>query len=253
LIGGLMAETDPAVAAVTGDADNHKGEAKDNQQGASDWAKDFDEGIRKRIEKFKTPADLAKGYVELETYSSKGLQDMTDSEKEKFFKRLGLPESPEGYELSGVTLPEGIPQNPDADKAFKELAKSLRLTKDQAKGGHEWLMKRAATAIIAQRAASKKQAEDAENSLRTSWATAYDANQAAVEKVIRLGGDKFVQFMNNGPGKDPTVREGLLAISKMFADETLVSGKPPGKQKTEGTVPQGFVFDPSKSPELVNK
>jgi len=248
-----MAETDLIAAAVTGAADNHEGDTKDNQQGASDWTKDFDEGLRKRVEKFKTPADIAKGYVELETYSSKSLQDMTDSEKEKFFKRLGLPESPEGYELSGVVLPEGIPQNPDADKAFKDLAKSLRLTKDQAKGGHEWLMKRASDAIIAQRQAVRKQGDDAESTLRTSWGVSFDANSQAVEKVIRLGGDKFVQSMNNGPGKDPVIREGLYAISKLMADETLVSGRVPERKKEEKAIPDGFVFDPSLSPELATK
>lgn len=244
-----MAETDPAVAIVTGgDIDNPKDSAKDNQSGSSDWAKDFDEGLKKKVEKFKSPADLAKGYAELEVYSSKTLQDMTDSEKDRFFKRLALPEKPEDYELSTVKLPDGIPSSEEGDKAFKELAKTLRLTKEQAKAGHEWLMTRASTSITAQRSASKKLAEERESALRTAWGTSHDANQAAVEKVLALGGEEFVKFMNSGPGKDPAVRQGLYQISKQFADETLVSGKV--KTGTQPVQRPGMVVDFSKSPEL---
>jgi hypothetical protein len=243
-----MAETDPAAVVVTDTkVDNPKDTAKDNQQGASDWTKDFDEGLRKRLEKFKTPSDLAKSYVELETMQSKAFQDMTPEEKEKYLKRLGLPESAEGYELSDVALPEGVPKNVEADKAFKELAKNLKLTKDQAKGGHEWLMKRAAATISAQREAMKRQTEERESALRTTWGSAYDANQAAVEKLLKLGGDEFTQFMNSGPGKEAAVRKGLYAISKLLADETLVSGVVTQRKQE---IPKGFVFDPSLSPEL---
>jgi hypothetical protein len=243
-----MAEVDVVAAAVTGAADNHDTTADDNHNGSSDWAKGLDDGLKKKVEKFKTPSDLAKGYVELEAYSSKAFQDMTDSEKEKYFKRLGLPESPEAYELSGVVLPEGINQDPKADAEFKTVAHALKFTKEQTKSAHEWLMKRAANSIIAQRAAAKKQAEDRESALRTSWGVSFDANDAAAKKAIALGGDAFVQFFNSGPGKDPVIREGFLAISKLMADETLVSGKPPRRETA--TVRPGMVADFSKSPEL---
>jgi len=246
-----MAETDVVTSAVVaGLPENRAAVTDDNQPGASDWAKDFDEGLRKKVDKFKSPKDLATGYVELETYSSKTLQDMTPDQKEKFLKRLGLPEKPEEYELSNVTLPEGNTRPASAAAEFKAMMKTLNLTKDQGKGLDEWLMKRASDSIIAGRAAAKKQGEDNESALRASWGASFDANNTAVDRVIRLGGDKFVQRMNDGLGKDPVLREGFYAISKLMADETFVAGR---ADRTKAGSPPGFVFDVEKSPELMNR
>ena len=244
-----MAEVDPAAAIVTEGKtdDNHGAKAEGNQQGASDWAKDFDEGLRKRVEKFKTPADLAKSYVELETYSSKSFQDMTPEQKEKYIKRLGLPESPDGYELSTVSLPQGIERSPRADAEFKKLVHDMKLTKEQAKGIHEYSMRKFSESVIAAREAEKRQSEEKENALRTAWGAALEANNQSVEKLIRLGGDEFVQAMNSGPGKEPSIRKGLFEISKLLANETLVSGR---VEQPKSQARPGFVVDFSKSPEL---
>lgn len=242
-----MAEQDVVADIVTGSADNHKEPTDDNPQGASDWAKGFDEGLQKKVEKFKSPKDLATGYAELEAYSSKSFQDMTPDQQEKYLKRLGLPEKPEEYELSAIVLPEGRTRPDTAKAEFRNIMKTLKLTKDQGKGLDEWMMKRAADTIVAQRAAFKKQAEEQESALRTSWAAAFDSNTANVEKLISFGGDEFVKRMNEGPGKDPTIRKGLYAISKLIADETFVAGRVE-RAKTGQT--DGLVFDASKSPEL---
>jgi len=232
-----MAETDVATGLVAGKTDNDKKDDQHNQDGS--WVDGFDDGLRKRVEKFKTPADLAKAYVEIETDRSRIIET----------QRVGLPDSPEGYELSTMALPEGLDRSKEADAEFKAFVHSLKLTKDQAKGLHEWAMKRAAGGVIAQREAMHKQAEQDESSLRTVWGQSFDGNQAAVEKVIKFGGDKFVERMNAGPSKDPIIRAGLYAISKLFADETLVSGRVEPREKKPEDRP-GFVFPTSKSPEL---
>ena len=232
-----MAETDVAAGFVAGKTDNDKNDGQHNQDGS--WVDGFDDGLRKRVEKFKTPADLAKAYVEVETDRSRIIEA----------QRVDLPDSPEGYELSTVAFPEGLDRSKEADAEFKAFVHSVKLTKDQAKGLHEWAMKRATGGIIAAREATRKQTEQDESFLRTAWGQSFDGNQAAVEKVIQYGGDKFVERMNSGPGKDPIIRAGLYAISKLFADETLVSGRvEPRKEKAESR--EGFVFDTSKSPEL---
>ncbi len=247
-----MAETDvvaQSVVTAESEADNHIAASDGNQQGESDWTKDFDEGLRKKVEKFKTPKDLATGYTELEAYQSKSFQDMTPDQQEKYLKRLGLPEKPEEYELSAITLPEGHSRPVTAASEFKAIMKELKLTKDQGKRLDDWMMKRAADSIIAQRTAVKKRADENESALRTSWAASYEANNANVEKLIKFGGDKFVQVMNNGPGKDAVIREGLYAISKLIAEETFEKGRVEERNKT--SIPSGFVFDVSKSPELL--
>jgi hypothetical protein len=143
-------------------------------------------------------------------------------------------------------LPEGLKQPQEADAEFKAFVHSLRLTKDQARGLHEWAMSRATKGYVAAKTAQERQIKESEDSLKTAWGALFDANMAAVNRVIQLGGDQFVQAMNSGPGKDAVIRAGLLAISKMFADDTLVSGRVEKKQPLR----PGFVVDFSKSPEL---
>lgn len=256
-----MAEADAvATAMVTGASpDNPDAATQHNQAGANgsvtggDWGTVPDE-LKKVVEGkgWKAPSDAVKSYVELEKFASKSVQDMSPEEREKFAKtRLGRPEKPDELPLSNVTLPEGFPK---PDKASEdELRKvvwsmqSLPL-KEQAKYLHEWATKKAVEAFISMRSADGKRREESETKLRQTWALDYEGNNTKVDKLLALGGDELVQWANNGPGKDPVVRMGLLKIAKLFSDETLVTGAvPPATQGDAG----GFVVDFSKSPELV--
>jgi len=235
---------------VAGDG-NDKGSSAENHQSSSDWLNDLDADLKPRLEKFRTPKDLAKSYVELEKYSSKAVQDMTPAEKDKFFKRLGLPESSEDYELSSVVMPKELPSSKEADAAFKELALKLKLTKAQAKELHEYASKNGANAFIAAKQANAKKKEEAETSLRGEWGTDFDGNLRGAQEVVRkFGDDDIVQYMNEGPGNEPRMLKFLLKIKKAISDDTLEQGRVPLFDRKAAN--QGFVFDPSKSPELAN-
>lgn len=258
-----MADSDALAAAVsagtagTGDGAAHtQGGATGGAAGEVDWRQEVPEDIRPTIAKYAKPSDLAKGYSELVKKLGSTVQipgsSSTEEERAAFYKRLGLPESPEGYELSDIVLPDGLQRTQEGDAEFKKFVHSLKLTKEQTKGLHEWWMKRASEAVVAQRDAAKRRADEQDAAIKSAWGSGYEANRAAVSKVIQLGGDKFVEKMNSGPGKDPDILLGLLAISKQFADETLVAGRVE-RPKGKGTVPAGFVFDPTLSPELTQR
>ena len=67
-------------------------------------------------EKFKDVESLAKAYQNLEKLQGNSVQlPETDVERDKFYKRLGVPDSVDGY----------------AEGGNRELAKDLRLTPDQ--------------------------------------------------------------------------------------------------------------------------
>src|SRR3990167_6286070 len=109
-----MTDADAVAIAVAtgGNSDNPPAATQPNQPPpagaapADAWGTD-DASLRKVIEAkgWKAPADALKSYVALEQYSSKPVQDMSPEDRERFMKRLGRPESPDGYELSNVTLP----------------------------------------------------------------------------------------------------------------------------------------------------
>lgn len=251
-----MAEADAtATGMVTGAADNPKPDGQHNQAQASgsaaagDWGTgEFAEVIKQKG--WKSPGDAVKSYVALEKFASKSVQDMDQEEREKFYKRLGRPEKPDELVLSTLTLPEGFEVPKEFDGELRKVihqSQSLPM-KEQAKLLHEWLLKRAVDAWSAARSGVAKKREADESALRNSWLSDYDGNNAKVDQLIRLGGDDVVQYMNNGPGKEPVMRQWLLKVASMFAQETLVTGKPPA----EKAAPSGFVVDfAEKSPELM--
>jgi len=245
-----MAENDQSASLAAGDG-NGQGAQSDNHGGSSDWISGLAEEFRDIVKSkgWKKPDDVVKSYRELEKFSSKAVQDMTPGEKDKFFKRLGLPESQEEYELSSVVMPEGITRDADADKAFKDLAYKLKLTKAQAKELHEYASKTGAGAVISARQAMAKKREEAESKLRGEWGSDFDANIRGAQDVIRkFGEDETIQYMNEGPGNEPRMLRFLLRIKKAISDDTLESGRVPSDFDRSGGA--GMVVDFSKSPEL---
>jgi hypothetical protein len=249
-----MAEADAVATALAtgGNPDNPSQATQHNPPAAAqDWGTAIPDEFKEVVKAkgWKGPADAIKSYVELEKYSSKAVQDMSAEEKDKLLKRLGRPESPDGLELANVQLPEGLPRSPNADKELQQVVWEMQALplKQQAKKLHEWAAQKAAASFLSAKQAQEKQLADAEAALRQAWGASYDANMANVEKLLKLGGDEFAQFMNAGAGRNPAVRKGLYAISKLMTDETLVQGKPPAA----GVKPTpGMVVDFSKSPEL---
>lgn len=242
------------VLATGGNPENPSAPAQQNPPaaaGSDAWKNDFPAELKPRLEKFKTAQELAKGYVELENFSSKAVQDMDQSERERFMKRLGRPESPDGLELGKVTLPEGLPRAPEADKELQQVVWEMQALplKQQAKKLHEWAAAKATAGFLASKQAQERQASEAETALRQAWGLGYEANNVSVDRLLKLGGEEFAQFMSAGPGKNPVIRKGLYAISKFFADDTLITGKAP-PPKAESTGSPGMVVDFSKSPEL---
>src|SRR3990167_76746 len=206
-----MTDADAVVTAVAtsgvNPADNPPATTQPNQPPpagaapADAWGTD-DASLRKVIDAkgWKAPADALKSYIALEQYSSKPVQDMSPEERERFMKRLGRPEAPDGYELTtSVIPPQGFPQRPkEADKEFRELMHKVHTLplKDQPKALLEWSMTKAVQGFAAQKQAEAKALEQNESDIRKAWGLEYEANRAISDKAARLSGDEFVQWLN---------------------------------------------------------
>lgn len=213
---------------------------------AADWAMDLPEDIKKQLAgRFKSPADLAKSYTALEHSLGKNIQDMTSEEREKLVKRLGRPESPDAYELSNVTMPEGMTRDPEFDKGFKELVFKVQAMplKEQAKYYHEYFLQDSAKKYAGMRANIAKVFDASETELRKSWGLDFDTNMALSQKVAKIGGDEMVQWLNSGPGKLAVLRKWMFAIGKLMSDDTLESGS---LVPRESSGKPGLVFDAGK-------
>lgn len=163
---------------------------------AADWKAGLPEDLRTAVDKYATPADLAKGYREAEKLiGKKGVilpgENATPEEMQAFHAALGVPPAPEGYELKA---PEGIPEgawSDDLAKAFAAEAHKLGLTPAQARGLAEWQTKLSADAMARQ--GMEPDGRTWEEALRADWGASYDANIATAVRAMKEFGDQEIQ------------------------------------------------------------
>jgi hypothetical protein len=150
-------------------------------------------------------------------------------------------------EYASFTTPEGVTLNPDLVGSFKERAKALNLTQEQAQGFVD---------IASQLAAGWEQQHlAAVDAARNKWrATATadpeigGAEQAAKMAVVAKARDTFAtpalrEFLDaSGLGDHPEVIRLLYRVGKAVSEDTLVTtGRPTDTQRTT----ESILFDKS--------
>lgn len=194
----------------------------------------FEEKDRARLAKFKTGNDLAKSYLHLENKLGAAItlpgKDATSEEKDAFYKRLGRPESKDGYELDTLFLADGLTKDVETENRIREIAFDLGLNKENARRLHKTFID------LANRGAAMvgEMKEKARETLRKEWSGEYDKNIALIGKVLRKFGDaQTVQYMNSGPGNDPVMLRLLAKFGKTMTPDTLEQGSIPSAANEE--------------------
>jgi len=234
-----MADADPTVTSLAagGEPENSTGAGPENPPQPPETPKEeglkFDgmsEEQRTKLARFKTQNDLGKSYLELERKLGASVvlpgKDAKQEDWDAFYKRLGRPDSPDGYELESVITNEGVKLDDVGDVEFKKQAHELGLTKNQAETLHKWWI----NAIIGQteklKTAAKEKKREASEALRKEYGLEYDKKLALVGLVNRkFGSDGWLPYLNKGPGNDPEFLRFLIKIGEAISEETLVSGR----------------------------
>lgn len=164
------------------------GQLADEAQGTW-WDKihaDFQ--AEKSLEKFSKDDEglnnIVKSYLSLESKMGTAInipgETATDEEKAAFLRKLGVPESPDKYEIK---YPDHdiIKVNEAADKEWRAMAHKVGLTPRQMQELSEWEFQRIASALDD----GNKAYEAAVESLKTEWGTSYDEMLNRANKVIR--------------------------------------------------------------------
>lgn len=182
-----------------------------------------DDKTLKDLERFADPGSFVKAFKDTQTALRNKTDGMiklpgekaTDEERHEFAKALGIPESPDKYEIK-VKPPEGL-EIGEADKAFlsKAVAKlhasgGLAASPQVANLAHEiyYDFMQEQAAMMAASAVVK--AKEAEATLRKEWGAEYETNLGLANEALRAYG-----------GKDMT---GLLDMQ--FADGTKLGAHP---------------------------
>lgn len=178
-----------------------------------DWKQKLageDEKILKNIEKYKSPTDLAKGYLELQKKFSETRpipqlpKDATPEQVKEYREKLGIPESPDKYEikLDGVVI--GDYDKPVVD-AWLEKAHAANMTPAQVNQTLQsyFEVQNKIQSDINQKA--EAQNKEFEKTLQKEWGVDYSSNLNLVASHLQkeLGNDLF-QKLSRAQAPDGT-------------------------------------------------
>ena len=163
---------------------------------------------------------VLESYANIESLSSKKVENLTDDEAKALYSKLGVPESPEGYEFE---FEEG-----DAiGESYAKIAKELNVPKETAHKLHDWLQDEVGDvrAHIEQQFLSnnEKNLEALKEDLGAELKPRLDAADAA---ITRYGEEGLVDALTQaGLNTHPAVVKTFAKIGMMIEEDKAVGEK----------------------------
>lgn len=145
--------------------------------------------------------------------------DAPQAEWDKFYAKLGRPESADGYQFP-LPEPAAGEWNPDAVGAFKKAAHGLGLTPRQAQGLMQMYVDMERSALKQREGSSQAQIGE----LQGEWGAAFKNNLAIAKSATRqLFGQRFINMLNRtGLGDDPDLIRGMLEVGKGLMEDGVI-------------------------------
>jgi hypothetical protein len=206
-----------------------------------------DKAIAKRLERFKTPGDLVKSYVELEKKLTSGKggtpEPAPDGTKDpdglKAWREAnGIPADPTGYELPKPVLDRMT----DADKpvlaSFTEFAHKSNLPPSAVQVAANWYVEQQEAAFAAQQAADKTAAEEVQDALRADYGQEFRGNVTMARRFAdEMGVPDLLEARLADGRKVGNVLElvkGLVDIAaQKYGDVSFAGGEAASKTQSE--------------------
>jgi hypothetical protein len=210
---------------------------------------------------YKTISDLAKDHLSLKgkatelegkltsDYIPKLTENATDEQKAAYRAALGVPDTPDGYE---VDLPDG--DDGSLSKWFKSQAHELGMPKEMAKGlSTQWNTMIGEMVKVEQQRLQKVHDESL-SALEREWGANAPANKEAIKKAYQeFGGEELTQTMATEVtigekkiriGDHPAFARTFLKIGKLMSPDSVSTG---GQSPVISTNPRDFYNDPVKT------
>jgi hypothetical protein len=201
---------------------------------APDWRAGIDPELAKdpSLANFKSPADLAKSFVETKRMVGNSVRipaaDAKPEEWAKFYEKVGRPESPEKYELKAPELPEGVELNEKLLTDFKGVAHKVGISTAQAQQLFDWYTATQLGQSNDQLEAVGQMIEATKAALEQEWGNRYEPNMAAAKNaVIHLGGQELMDALDRtGAGNDPVIIRAFAKFGSNLKTAGLIKGDP---------------------------
>lgn len=213
-------------------------EAANAAAGQKSWRDSLPDDLKTdpTITKFTDIAALAKSYVNAQRLIGRDKIPMpqTDEDYLNVFRRLGAPESPDGYEFTPVEWPEGF-KMPETDTGLKDVAAKLGLTKKQADAMNKWHYDNLLGLAQNKKAQMDAMREKTMKSIQDEWGDAAKGNMELAKRVINdYSDDSTKQFLEStGLGNDANLLRVFGKIGQRLVEDRVMEG-----HKGSGMSPQ---------------
>jgi hypothetical protein len=154
--------------------------------------------------------------------------DAKPEEHEAFAKAIGRPDAPEGYELKGMSMPEGLAEDEKLIDWFSKTAHEVGMPKAAARKLVERYNEMLSTELKASDEARNKVREEAKSHLKQAWGDKAPENLEKVKRlVVKFAGEEGLKrLVELGVGDDPGFLKFMLAVgAPHFEDSAFEGGK----------------------------
>lgn len=223
---------------LPGDPGSSEGPASPTTDG--DWRTSLSEEVRadKGWERFKTVDNLARSYRELERRMGERAPqrpgaDATDEQRSAWRQYLGVPETPDGYQLQRPqALPEGAEFQPARQQSFLAVAHQLDLAPHQVQALLDWEAQYYASQQAEDAQHTQEAAQAGEQAGRAKWGSQWDIKLAMAQEYLRRQGSDDLRHdletltVTGGDGK-PVMAGNHVGIIEMMAQLAELTGHAP--------------------------
>lgn len=214
-----------------------QGQTQEGRKSYGDWRDQIPKTLWDKVDRDQLPAKLGEyletnlstktAMAELEKLKSTAIippdEGADEAAWQDYWKRLGRPESPEGYEF---TRGEGDGKNDALDAEMRKLYHEAGLTKTQGEKLFRKLLDYGKTTLAKVQQIEAQATKAAEEALRTEWGRDYDVKRDAAMKYVEkvFGPETMAGVVKGGLQNDKNFMNGLLSLSKALSEDTFVDG-----------------------------
>jgi len=176
------------------------------------------------IQGFKSPVDLVKSYIHAQKMVGADKipvpgKHATEDDWKSVFKKLGLPESPDKYELQA----EGA--DPEFIKGFKEAAHKYGILPKQAQELYGWYSQMQKSAVEKAKADYETQTKMNLDKLKEEWGgdAEYTKNLSMAKRALFnfFGKDTVEWVEKTGLGNDPQFIKLMHKVGKSMGEDVI--------------------------------
>ena len=219
------------------------------------WIETLPEDLKgsKTLTKFKTVADVARGYVNLEKHQGGMVripgEGASPEEVRAYHAKLGVPDNPGGYTVKPA-LKEGQSWDGEAETSFRTVAHKAGMTPGQLKAVLDWYADYSDQAVQKMSGNNAQAIEKGMAELKSKWGASADRYLAGAQRVVReLGDPELVSYLEEtGLGNHPGFVRFAAKIHELMAEDGIIKPSDIGVSPTDAKQKIAEVMGDPKSP-----